>query len=548
MTSGAVFGIDTLLATYVLAFGAAAVACFVTLRSANRIEDADTRRGLRVLLALSGGWALSHVGLLLASSRDVAYAFYTVGLIIGLTTTLPWLYFCSAYTGRSLHRNATYRRILGGVFLFIILLKLTNPFHGLYFTAGFTSVPFLHLAVEPGVIHWVVLGFSYMLAAIGYFMLFELFTKVGHDTKPLVGLAGLAGFPVLLDIAATLVPELIEINYEPLGVAAFGVGVLYLYLEDFRTVQLAGESDDLVIVLDNDKRLRDYNVSARELFPELVGSIGDPIRDVLPEVADRLTDEEAIIEVNRVGGMRYYGVTESPFTANHTNTGTLVSFTDVTHREEYRRELERQNERLENFAGMVSHDLRNPLTVAKGNIDLARRERDDEELETAVSALDRMEALIEDLLDLARQGQPIEEPEPVDLAETAGECWRMVEASDASLAVADDFEFSADPDRLQQLLENLFRNAVEHGASDVTVTLGALEDGSGFYVEDDGPGIPEEDRDQMFESGFTTNQDGTGFGLAIVREIAEAHGWNIRTTEAESGGARFEITGVERPG
>ena len=70
-----------------------------------------------------------------------------------------------------------------------------------------------------------------------------------------------------------------------------------------------------------------------------------------------------------------------------------------------------------------------------------------------------------------------------------------------------------------------------------------LEDG--FYVEDDGPGIPEENRTDIFDSGYSTTGEGTGFGLSIVKRVAEAHGWDITVTESEVGGARFEITGVE---
>jgi len=561
MTAEPFSSVDPLFVAYVLAFGGAAVVCLAFLRSVHRIEDADTRRGLFFLLALSGGWAITYVAFLVAPSRDLKYLFYTVGLVIGLTTNLPWLYFCSAYTGRTLHRNGTYRRVLGAVFLFIILLKVTNPIHDAYFTGELVAAPFEHFAVEVGILHWLVLGFSYVLAAIGYFMLFELFDQVGHDTKPLAGLAGLAGVPVLLDIASLIVPALIEINYEPLGVAAFGVGVLFLYLDDFRTVQLAGEHEDPVIVLDEDDRMRDYNASAREIFPVLTGSIGSSIEDALPRIAERLDAEEAIVKVHHVGGLNYYGVTKSPFTTDRSHTGTLLSFTDITEREEYRRKLERQNDRLEQFASMVSHDLRNPLTVAKGNVELASEECDAEALDTTAAALDRMEALIDDVLVLARQGQPIDDTEPVELSATVTDCWGMVETGDAEIRVADDLTLHADPDRLRQLLENVFRNAVEHGPTsppsgtsedamgdgdyDGTITAGALESGEGFYVADDGPGIPEECREQVFDSGFTTNPDGTGFGLAIVKEIVDAHGWEIRVTESAEGGARFEIMGVE---
>jgi signal transduction histidine kinase len=85
---------------------------------------------------------------------------------------------------------------------------------------------------------------------------------------------------------------------------------------------------------------------------------------------------------------------------------------------------------------------------------------------------------------------------------------------------------------------------VEDAGSDpsVTVTVGDLPDG--FFVADDGPGIPAEVRDEAFEAGYSTNPEGTGFGLSIVREVADAHGWDVRLVDAEEGGARFEFRGV----
>ena len=121
----------------------------------------------------------------------------------------------------------------------------------------------------------------------------------------------------------------------------------------------------------------------------------------------------------------------------------------------------------------------------------------------------------------------------------------MVETAGAELVTEDDLTFIADVDRLQQLLENLFRNAIEHGGKDVTIRVGAIDEDGGFYVADNGPGIPPEDRKQVFESGYTTADDGTGFGLAIIKEIADAHGWIITITESANGGAQFDIREVD---
>lgn len=215
-----------------------------------------------------------------------------------------------------------------------------------------------------------------------------------------------------------------------------------------------------------------------------------------------------------------------------------------THQLEQReRELERQNDQLNQFASVVSHDLRNPLSVAEGRLYLLREEYDNEHIESIGHALSRMNELIDDLLMLAREGNRVSDTEPVELGGIIQDCWRTVETGEATIITEIDGDIRADRSRLQQLLENLFRNAIEHGGTDVEITVGKLKDG--FYVEDDGPGIPEDDREEAFEAGYSTSVEGTGFGLSIVEQVAEAHGWQIRVTEGSNGGARFEITDVD---
>jgi PAS domain S-box-containing protein len=206
---------------------------------------------------------------------------------------------------------------------------------------------------------------------------------------------------------------------------------------------------------------------------------------------------------------------------------------------EQRRELAHQNERLEEFAGIVSHDLRNPLNLARGKVQLAERTGDFEHLDDADDALGRMEGLIDRTLALARKGEIIGERETVALGDVARNCWQTAGTEDGTLEILEPIEVSADANRLSQLLENLFHNAVEHAGESVTIRVGPLEDG--FFVEDDGPGIPDGDRVSVFEAGFSTSAEGNGLGLSIVNLIAEAHGWSISIEDADESGARFEF-------
>ncbi|KAA9398893.1 PAS domain S-box protein [Haloarcula sp. CBA1130] len=235
----------------------------------------------------------------------------------------------------------------------------------------------------------------------------------------------------------------------------------------------------------------------------------------------------------------------TPIFADGEITRLVAISRDISDRIEYREELERQNDRLEEFASIVSHDLRNPLSVLEGSLTLARDTGDDEQLDRCYRAIDRMKELIEDLLTLAREGDTVSETEPLDLESTALSCWHAVDTSDATFDITTESTIYADESRVRQLLENLINNAVTHGGSAVTVEVGDLGD-SGFYVADDGGGIPPEKHETVFESGYTTTDGGTGFGLAIVKEIATAHDWSVSVTESEAGGARFEFRGVRQ--
>jgi PAS domain S-box-containing protein len=223
--------------------------------------------------------------------------------------------------------------------------------------------------------------------------------------------------------------------------------------------------------------------------------------------------------------------------------GSWVSYERQRQRREA--ELTRERNRMEEFASVVSHDLRSPLSVARSRLELAADECDSEHLGDVEGALGRMEELVDDVLALARLGQQVvgDDAEPTDLEPVARRAWESVSARGATLSVEDLPTVIGDSNRLQRLFENLFRNAIEHAGDGVTVTVGALEDG--FFVADDGPGIPDDEREAVFDHGHTTDEDGTGFGLSIVQQIAEAHGGTVTVTESDSGGARFEIRGLE---
>jgi len=255
-------------------------------------------------------------------------------------------------------------------------------------------------------------------------------------------------------------------------------------------------------------------------------------------VREAIDEGETVETTDALDGRHYQNQFVPVESHRERATAQLVS-RDVTERVERERELERQNERLEEFASVVSHDLRNPLNVASSALELLDVDDDQTELvEKIARSHDRMGDIIEDVLTLAREGRAVDEPEWVAIQSLVEEAWADVETDDAALSVAVRGEMEADPTRARDLFANLFRNSVEHNDAPVTVTVGSLEDG--FFVADDGRGVED---GEVFEMGHSTADDGTGIGLAIVAQIADAHGWGLDLTD-DAGGARFDLSGV----
>jgi len=365
---------------------------------------------------------------------------------------------------------------------------------------------------------------------------------------------------------------------------------------------------DVFYVLDTDGMFRRWNDRLAAATGYEDGAIGDlELSDLFPEddservraaIATALSEGHATIEADLVtadGDRVPYEFTGARLTDTSGDvTGVVGMGRDISERTERERRLERQNERLSEFASIVSHDLRNPLSVARGRMEMIQEECDSEHVDPVVGAHDRMETMIDEILTLAREGDAATEPEFVPLADVAADCWRNVETDEASLSVQTDLTIRADRCQLQQLLENLFHNAVEHGSASrhssatrdgtvkysstsppsharedaagrqpsgepsvadapedavehdgegVKVTVGDADDG--FYVADDGQGIPEPDRDGVFEAGRSSVPGGTGLGLRIVEQISDGHGWTVDVHESEGGGARIVLSGVE---
>lgn len=306
----------------------------------------------------------------------------------------------------------------------------------------------------------------------------------------------------------------------------FPNGVVVLFDEDLR-YRIVGPQ---ILPFSNRKATDMVGKTVFELFPKDTATRLKPELETTIDGASRSFDVEY--------DNRIHHIETTPAQIDGVKFGMLVT-QDVTDERLTEQELLEKNERLDQFASMMSHDLRNPLSIAAGKLDMYRETGDSSHLDDIEGALERIDELTADLLTLARTDTGEYSRDQVDLAVVARGVWEMIDSRSASLST-EPCTIMGDEGQLKALFENLFRNAVGHGGDDVTVRVGALE--NGFFVEDTGPGIPAEERDLVFEHGFSTGYGGSGVGLTVVGRIAEAHGWDVSLTESTEGGARFEFT------
>ena len=567
-------------------------------------------RGALTLVAMAGAtvwWAVGTAGLVLATTPTVELRLLQINYLGMVSAPITFIVLALQYTGNGEYLT---RRTVGSLVAVggIILGSVwTNPFHRLYWAdvAYATEVP-AGLTTTPGPFFWVFVLFTYLLLLSGSVLFVRYATTVPHLYRNqmiailvAVGVPWAANIPhVLQFMDADLTPVALSITTASVSVAMFRYK-----LTDLSPVTLRSVFESIstgVYVLDGEERIVDMNPAGRQMFGAADGMLGKRLADVVPESVyerfdsiedhDILAVDGSLVRLDESVDTYYFDIRRSPIDSGR-EKGEIIVVNDVTDQKRQQQELEAQKERLEEFASVVSHDLRNPLNVASGHLALAREETENEHLEQTAAALDRMETLIDDLLTLAREGRQITDTEVVSLEAVVDAAWSTVDTRAASLETDVDGQIRADGSRLHQLFENLFRNAVEHGSTSpesqasqdavehsstsprsrapgdavehgstspdsqarqdavehstetVTVTVERWTDG--FAVADDGPGIPDDRRERVFETGYSTSDSGTGFGLRIVEQIVAAHGWEIRATESASGGARFEITGVE---
>jgi PAS domain S-box-containing protein len=526
------------------------------------------------LMTVDTLWAGTTALAIYVSGVTVASALLHVTEVLSLAVVGTWFAFARLYTGRSLSLRRWQNAAVAGALGVAVLSALTNALHGRYWRElTYRTDPFQFIATIAGPLELFANGVGYIVIGVTLYYLGDLFVASRHRASAslLVLLAG-SVFASVPNVASNLgVVPVPGYDHTPFGIASFvicaGYAVFGMGMFDIRPVArdaLLDEVEDAVLVLDADGRLVDFNAASEALLAT-ADPLGRPFDDVLPAVAAsvELPDDGAArptgtVTLDRGGETVYYASQVKPITEQGSVVGYSVALRDVTDRESYRRKLEERNRQLDRFADTVAHDIQNPLQVASGNLELleeslgAPDETAEQSLAAVERSVERMAAIVADLRTLSKESGTVAdaETEPVAFARAVEEAWSRVDAPEATLTVETDGTVEAERSRLLSVLENLLRNSVEHGrggtdAGDRTVSIRAGVTASGFYVADDGPGVPPAERESVFEFGHSSRDGGTGYGLAIVRRMVESHGWSIRADSSDEGGARFVVEGAE---
>lgn len=541
-----VYAVPTLLATVTALLVAGYTV--TTLRGRDTDPTVDIFLGITVAVAAWTGFSALK---LLQTDPETKLLLY--GLLHVGVATLPPLFFLFtlAYTDRDhwLRRDVV-AAVCAVPAVFVVLL-VGNPAGIVVAGTDLSTDGLVTLSVVDGPAFLLFVLYSTLLtggalALIGYEAL-----RIGRSYYLQAALVWVgASAPVLFGVLHTVdsFPVASEVNLVPVSgaitAAVFGLVVFRYRLFDLPPLAYTTamkDSPDGMVVLDTEERIVHVNPSGRAILDSSDSGLGDSMTALVPGF-DPTTGPGTVFEADIDGTQSYFRPLVEALVRGGRQAGWVVVLRDVT--EQYRRQelLERQANQLDAFAATVSHDLRNPLSVAQGRLQLVQQAHDIDDLEKVAAAHDRMADIIDDLLALSRQGKRIDDPEPVSLARVAELTWTNVATESATLAVDAERTIEADETMLKHVFSNLFRNAVEHAGDGIEVRVGALPDG--FFVEDSGPGIPEQDRESVLEAGFTTADHGTGYGLHIVSSILDAHDWTLTVTEGHDGGARFEITDV----
>ncbi len=559
--------VATVLALFELFIGLVAIAGSVI---AWTYRNRPAGRPLFALFVAGGGYSLASGLNVLVSDPLLQHLIHNLTYPFGIGVAAAVLLLSIEFTRQWYYRRRALVIALSAFIIVDFALAMTDPIHNLYITERVITAEggFSRTAENTGVLFWVRSLFAFLIASVGLGVMLAGFSSnrgIYRKQSTIVIVAYVIGLGSFL--VQTFAPVHAAFDVATIGLlvgaslilwALFYAG--FLEIVPIAQATLMDSIDEAVLALDSEDRLIELNHRAQTVLgidEEALGTRLDRVDTVGFDLAERVRDaaengNKTTFETDSGGVMTHYRLRLAPIADRPGGTGQLgrlVLIGDVTEEKTRELTLERQNARLDRFADVISHDLRNPLHTAGGYAHLAEETGDSDAFERIHTAHEQMSTMIEQLLALSRRDLDTD-LEPVDFPARVRETWDTLHLSDLELSidVPPGTVLKADQTALHHIFANLFENAAAHNERPVTVTVGLVFDGgapTGFFIGDDGTGISNGATEEAFEHGYTTESIGHGLGLAIVREYAEDLGWTVRVTDNSDGGARFEFLDVE---
>jgi len=331
-------------------------------------------------------------------------------------------------------------------------------------------------------------------------------------------------------------------------------------LEVFNQVILSNINSGLMIV-NQQGRIRSFNTGAVQITGYALEDIyNKPVWEMFPEIRafsegefNLMARAEALI-TDKSGKARVLGyATKSLYNSADELLGLLITFQDLTQVKEMEGQLKRSDRlaAVGRLSASIAHEIRNPLAAISGSVQLLSEDAgvDDEGkrlMRIVVKEADRLSRLLTNFLTYARPKTP--ELNDVNLSLLLDDLLKMTRGDSRFAALEFCCNYpaeivkSVDRDQIKQAIWDLLINAVEATSGSGTIWIGFHPQDGTLHIEDDGPGIPEDIRDRVFEPFYTTKSSGTGMGLSTVFSIIEAHHGNIEILESSKGGAHFRIS------
>ncbi|WP_146417556.1 histidine kinase N-terminal 7TM domain-containing protein [Haloarcula hispanica] len=522
---------------------------------------------LAVFVVAASLWAVTYGIELAVPGLATMERLVQVQLTLSVIIPVAWLVTVIEYTGHPhwlTQRRTALLLVEPAVF---VTLVWSNHAHELIWSGhGTQSVSASSVALAPAyeVMYWGHMSYILLLILAGGVLLLRMLFRSNQVFQG-QGIALLLAIAVPTVVQSLFVLGALPTPFNPtsLGYVASGavlsVAILRGQLLDVAPVTrelgreaIFTEMDDLVIIVDDERRIVDVNAAATALFDgDQDALLGRSLPQVLPALAEAVpgpgerTQTETTLE--HEGSVRYYDVRVIPlYRAYGVVSGHLISLRDITERRQ-------REQRLDVLNRLLRHDIRNEMNVVKGNADLLRDTADADERER----LDRIISTVDDIVDRSNKiGQVTEALETEQHSPTALQ--RLLESvvSDArdrrpdvaiTLTCEDDLWIQGGPSILIAL-EELVENAVEHQATDggpveveITATRTDGTPGVRVAVHDNGPGITDHEREVIRSGTETPLKHGSGVGLWLVNWIVRNLGGRMSFPDTAEPGTTVEL-------